>query len=113
MDRLTRNREAVRAALLDWHQYISRGRRDGIDAECVFDEPRDNYLITYVGWHNGKRMLSGSVFIRIRDGKVWVEEDWSKHGIVEELERRGVPREDIVLAFHPPELRHLTDYAAA
>jgi hypothetical protein len=29
----------------------------------------------------------------------------------EELLAAGIPREDIVLAFHPAELRHLTGFA--
>lgn len=53
------------------------------------------------------------VHARISGGKVWVEEDWTEGGVADELVRAGVPRSDIVLAFHPPELRHLTDFAVA
>ena len=33
--------------------------------------------------------------------------------LAEELLRAGIPREDIVLAFHPPEMRRLTEFAVA
>ena len=36
-----------------------------------------------------------------------------KEGIADELVRAGVPKSDIVLAFQPPELRHLTEFAVA
>jgi hypothetical protein len=49
----------------------------------------------------------------LRNGKFWIEEDWLEDGIVKELLAAGVPKEDIVLAFHHPEMRHLTEFAAA
>ena len=114
MDKLTRYREAVKACLLDWYAYIRRGGpQNGVEPECVFDEARDNYLITFTGWHNNRRHRSDYIFVRIRNDKIWVEEDWTEEGIANELVRAGVPKEDIVLAFHPPELRHLTEFAPA
>ena len=44
---------------------------------------------------------------------MWIEEDGTEVGLTNELLDAGVPTEDIALAFHPPELRHLTDSAAA
>ena len=42
-----------------------------------------------------------------------IEEDWTEEGIATDLLEAGVPHEDIVLAFHPPEKRPLTDFAVA
>jgi XisI protein len=41
------------------------------------------------------------------------EKDTTEDGIATDLVREGVPREDIVLAFQPPEMRQYTDFAAA
>ena len=54
-----------------------------------------------------------TVYVRIRDGKFWIEEDWTEEGIATELVRAGVPKEDIVLAFHDPKTRQYTDFAVA
>jgi hypothetical protein len=43
-----------------------------------------------------------TVYVRIRDRKFWIEEDWTEDGIATDLVRAGVPKEDIVLAFHEP-----------
>ncbi|MFN9617680.1 MAG: element excision factor XisI family protein, partial [Dolichospermum sp.] len=40
-------------------------------------------------------------------------EDWTQEGIATELLREGVPKEDIVLAFHDPETRKFTEFALA
>jgi hypothetical protein len=42
--------------------------------------------------------------------------DFSKkfsHGIATDLLEAGVPKEDIVLTFHSPEMRPLTEFAVA
>ncbi|MEA5560934.1 element excision factor XisI family protein, partial [Planktothrix agardhii] len=45
--------------------------------------------------------------------KIYIEEDWTEEGIANELLTEGVPKEDIVLAFHDPETRKLTEFAIA
>ena len=52
-----------------------------------------------------------TVYVRIRDGKFWIEEDWTEDGIATDLVRAGVPKEDIVLAFHDPQMRQYTEFA--
>jgi len=54
-----------------------------------------------------------TVYVRIRNGKFWIEEDWTEDGIANDLVRAGVPKEDIVLAFHEPTMRQYTDFALA
>ena len=66
-----------------------------------------------VGWQDGERIKAISVYIRIKNGKIYIEEDWTEEGMANELLREGVPMEDIVLAFHAPETRKLTEFAVA
>ena len=42
---------------------------------------------------------------------IYVQEDATDFDIVGELERQGVPATDIVLAFHAPFKRPITEYA--
>jgi hypothetical protein len=53
------------------------------------------------------------VHIDIRNGKVWIQQDGTEDGIAEALVEAGIPRDHIVLAFKPPEIRPYTDFAAA
>lgn len=114
MDKLIRYREVVKACLLDWQAYMSRAEKAEDDKpQCVFDDERGQYLIMFMGWHGDERDHTVYIHLRIRDGKIWVEEDGTDVGVATQLERAGVPREDIVLAFHHPETRKLGDYAVA
>jgi hypothetical protein len=47
------------------------------------------------------------------NGKIWIQDDRTNRPVADALLEAGVPHEDIVLAFHPPEVRQYTDFAAA
>jgi hypothetical protein len=66
-----------------------------------------------LGWRGEKRVRQAILYMRLRNGKIWIEEDWTEDGVVLDLQEAGIPKEDIVLAFNPPEVRHLTEYAVA
>ena len=42
------------------------------------------------------------VHARIKNGKLWIEEDWTEEGITDDLLRAGVKHEKIVLGLPPP-----------
>ncbi len=86
---------------------------DGVEAQLVFDMTHDHYQLWYVGWQ-GERRIRGCVLqIDIKNGKIWLQYDGTEAGIASALVQAGVPREDIVLAFHAPHKRQYTGYAVA
>lgn len=83
-----------------------------INIELLIDEQHDNYMVLSIGWEGTKRIQNMVAFVRLRNGKFWIEEDWTEEGIVSYLEEASIPNEHIVLSFNPPTLRELTEYAA-
>ncbi len=65
------------------------------------------------GWHDPRRIHGCLIHIDIINGKVWVQRDGTEHGIATELVAAGIPKDHIVLGFHPPEVRQHTEYAVA
>jgi hypothetical protein len=51
--------------------------------------------------------------LRIRNGKIWVEDDWTEYGVAGELVDAGIAKEEIVLGFHSAKKRPLTEFAVA
>ena len=49
----------------------------------------------------------------VHNHKIYIEEDTSNQPIAESLLAAGVPKEDIVLAFHAPDKRRYTKFALA
>jgi hypothetical protein len=83
------------------------------ERQVILDPENDHYQLVDVGWDNYNRIHHCVLHLDIKDGKIWVQEDLTDPGIVEKLLERGVPKEDIVLAFHAPYKRPYTGFATA
>jgi len=113
MDKLTRYRELVKGLLTELAAPVARYPDGDVESACVFDDQRGHYLVLSVGWTGDRRVRGTPIHVRLRDGKVWVEEDWTDARVVDRLVEAGIPKEDIVLGFQPPNLRKLTEFAVA
>jgi hypothetical protein len=113
MDRLATYRLLVKELLNQHAERMKRHPQPGTEIEVTFDEERDHYLLLRIGWTPEGRLFVPTLYARLRDGKIWIENDWTEQGLATELVEQGVPREDVVLAFHPPEMRVHTEFAVA
>ncbi|NET01827.1 MAG: XisI protein [Sphaerospermopsis sp. SIO1G2] len=114
MGKLNNYRAIIKKILTEYDQIASQTPNfSGVDTILSFDEERDQYLWFDVGWNKRKRVKAITVHVRMKNDKIYIEEDWTEAGIATELLREGVPKEDIVLAFHDPETRKFTDFAIA
>jgi uncharacterized iron-regulated membrane protein len=84
-----------------------------IKLETIFDRSGDHYVWINVGWDRGERVLDIMAHIDIIDGKVWIQYDGTQRGIAKDLMAAGIPKDRIVLAFRPVELRKYTEFAVA
>ena len=66
-----------------------------------------------MGWDKDERIKTVMIHIRLKDDKIWIEEDWTEDGVATDLLEKGVARKEIVLAFHPPNVRQYTEFAIA
>ncbi|MDJ0580086.1 XisI protein [Crocosphaera sp.] len=113
MDKIVKYREFIKSILTEYDQLVNQSPDHQSETCLVFDENHDHYLWLTVDWQEDKRLKSTHVHIRIKNNKIYIEEDWTEEGIANELLRQGVPKEDIVLAFYDPESRKYTDFAIA
>jgi hypothetical protein len=113
MDKLAQYRTVIKELLTKYEELINRQPVPGEETEVVFDEERDHYMLYNVGWTSLGHVCAPTVYVRIRNNKFWIEADWLEHGIATDLLEAGVPHEDIVLAFYPPETRPYTEFAVA
>lgn len=113
MDKLQRYRELIEKILTEYYEIAKKSPDFEPETCLVFDETHDHYLWMTIDWVNQKRINNTHVHVRIKNEKIYIEEDWTEEGIANELLTEGVPKEDIVLAFHDPETRKLTDFAVA
>ncbi|MBT9315042.1 XisI protein [Leptothoe spongobia] len=113
MDKLKNYRYIIQKVLTEYQQWAAGENQPGIEQCLSLDETRDQYLWFHVGWQEKMRDFGVTVYLRIEQDKVWIEEDWTKQGIANELLEAGIPAEDIVLGFQHPSKRVLTEFAVA
>jgi hypothetical protein len=113
MDKLNTCRQKIKGILTRYYQLDLAQPSLGIESVLVLDDVRDHYIWAQVGWDQTGRTCGSTVYIRIKDGKIWVEEDLTEEGITQDLLAAGIPKQDIVLGFHHPRERALTEFAVA
>jgi hypothetical protein len=112
MDKLTQYRTYIQTILEKLASYKSL--RPEIETQVVCDTAHDHYQLVQVGWLDQKRREYGcTLHVDIKEGKFWIQQDNTDIGIANELVGLGVPKTDIVLAFHPPYKRPFTEFAVA
>jgi hypothetical protein len=109
MDRLETYRQIIRETL---EPYIDIAYANvNAHNKAVFDSKNDQYLIVSVGWSKERRVHGCLIHVSIEDDKVWIQRDGTEHGITNQLVQAGIPKSDIVLGFHEPEIRLYTGFA--
>ncbi|MBA3786737.1 MAG: XisI protein [Acidobacteria bacterium] len=81
--------------------------------ETVFDRDGNHYVLFNIAWEGYDRTHYAVVHLDIINGKIWIQKDETEEGVATDLEKYGVPKDKIVLAFKSPALRKYTEYAAA
>ncbi|HZF40009.1 MAG TPA: XisI protein [Blastocatellia bacterium] len=102
-DKLNKYRDIIERTLTDIALYIPRDEQ--APHKTFFDRKSDN--------EDDERIHHFVIHLEIINGKVWVQADNTDLNVTKELERAGIPKNDIVLGFHPPDVRPYTEYAVA
>lgn len=110
MDKLNMYRQHIQQLLEEYRTYTPAYGE--VEVEAVIDSVRDHYQLMTVGWQGQQRVHGCLLHIDIRNGKLWIQHDGTEEGVATRLVEAGVPKEDIVLAFHAPYKRRFTGYAA-
>ena len=107
---LERYRTIVQDLLSEYAK--SKPANGEIDVEVSFDGERHHYQIWHTGWMQKRWIQHAPIHCTIRDSKVWLLANDTEHDVAAELVENGIPKDDIVLGFHPREMREYSDYAA-
>lgn len=104
-------RQYIRHLLSERAQRSSRKRNaQEYEVQTIFDSEHDHYQLLYVGWRGDKRDFGCILHLDIKGGKIWIQHDGTEEGIANRLVEMGVPKQDIILAFHEPYVRQFTGF---
>jgi XisI protein len=108
VDKLTHYRQAVRRLV---EEYAGHKPSIGeVDSYPMIDPEGDHYIAMQTGWVNRHRVHGAFLHLDIINGKVWVQFNGTDQPIADELVAAGIPKEDIVLAEKPADVRPHTGF---
>ena len=83
-----------------------------VEKQIIADKERNRYQVIGFGWEEEDK-LAYSTFLHfeIKNGKVWVQQNWTEIPVATRLIEQGVAKSDIVLGFVPEYARDETGYA--
>ena len=109
MDKLAQYQEIITKILTEYAQLpYAHGE---LQRELVIDADKTHFLLLTLGWENKRRVHGCLVHIDIIDSKIWIQRDGIEEGITKELLAAGIPKDSIVLGFHPAHVRKHTEFA--
>ncbi len=96
------------------NQIIST-EKEGYQRVVLSDKEHHHYQLLATGWATPSRFVNAIlVHLQIKsNGKVWLLENSTELHVGDSLVSLGIPKDDIVLGFHPPQLRPYSGYAVA
>jgi hypothetical protein len=113
MAKLDHYRKLVQDLIKQYANLGSASLETGVERQILFDSEHDHYQLVNVGWQNERRVYSCVLHLDLKRDKVWIQHNTTDVEIAEELMALGVPKEDIVIGFHLPYKRRLTEFAVA
>lgn len=108
MDKIASYRHYIKQVLKTYAELPTGDEQ--IKREIVFDLEHDHYQVLIIGWKGHQRFHSIVIHVDIIGEQIWIQYDMTETGIANDFVALGVPKEDIVLAFHAPYKRKYTGY---
>lgn len=109
MDSLVQYREIIQEKLKEYTE-IPYAYGD-LQCRLIISEDRNNFLLITLGWEDDVQVHGCLVHIEVIGDKIWIHRDGLEDGIANELVKAGIPKNQIVLGFHPPNIRPHTEFA--
>ena len=99
--------------LLQELHHIVNDDDENTHEEIVLDKENHNYYLMYIGFKDKYKFVNEPIIhFKIKEnGKIWILANDTDIDITEDLMKKGVERQDIVLGFHPKHLREHTGFA--
>lgn len=111
MGNVEKLRQAIEQVYQSWEALPGSPCNFRID--MIIDPIRNRYVLQDVDLRDSRFRSHTLAHLEIHDGKIWILTDNTEQGIATELVALGVPKDKIVLAFYPPALREVGEFAVA
>lgn len=112
MDKIKKYQDII-TQYLEEYAAIPYSKSPGIEKQVIADRQRNHFQLVSIGWDKSSFEHATILHFDIKDGKVWIQQNWTELPVADDLIERGVDKSDIVLGFLPDFARPLSGFAAA
>jgi exopolysaccharide biosynthesis protein len=112
MDRLIKKQQNAVLDILQQFTSNPIGNK-GLEKQLIADKERNRFQVIVFGWESNNLVNTTLLHFEIKNGKIWVQQNWTEIEVAKELVARGISKKDIVLGFLPELMRADTEYAVA
>jgi hypothetical protein len=110
MDRLIKNKKIVKEVFEEVLAFIPKNA--AIEILPVVDETNGHFMIYSDGWEGTYRDYACFFHLQVmKSGIVYIRHDGTNLDIANELVQKGIPKSEILLAFHAPYKRKISGFA--
>src|SRR5438046_1021115 len=81
LERLAKYRNVIHRLLSEYHDLFAQQTKTDVDTEMICDDSHGQYMVMRVGWRGETRVRRPLFYLRLKNDKIWIEEDWTKEGI--------------------------------
>jgi hypothetical protein len=104
----TRTQHIIRTVLIELTPSSSA---DGTTFQTVFDDEQGRYQVVALGWIENKYVADTVIYLELSGDLIWLHADNTDWGVGEELLRRGITKNQIVIGWLTPFMRKHSGYA--
>ena len=112
MEKVELYKNIIRKELSEWEE-LNNSDMPSVRNIFLEDVERNSFVLITMGWHNNTYIHNWLIHIEIKEEKIWIHEDLTGIGIINQLLEKEIPKSDIILAFIEPYLRDNTGLAKA
>lgn len=111
MDQVTVYKDIARQLVEE--VYKMTPSNEEMETLLIIDDQRGQYLLFSDGWQNNRRLYNCFLHLEVKpNGRLYLRHDGTNLEIANKLLCKGIPKDQIVLAFHAPYRRALTGFAS-
>lgn len=112
MDKVKKYQDVI-VQYLEEYAAIPYANSPGIEKQVIADYQRNHFQLVSVGWNKGSFEHSTILHFDIKNGKVWVQQNWTELPVGDDLIELGIAKSDVVLGFVPEDVRSYSGFAEA
>ncbi|MCB0522505.1 MAG: XisI protein [Lewinellaceae bacterium] len=103
--------EAYILKILNDYASVKYANMPEAENQVIADKENHHYELVTIGWDRDEFVHHCPLHFDIKNGKIWVQVNWTDDDPVGDLESMGVPKSDIVLGWLPEDMREMSEYA--